>query len=229
VRRPGGSFQSQRDCSRQDTPLLAEVPGQGPADSCPGSAGTSVLLSVERRSRHPGLHRLAEACAVLLLPAVCGCARSEAAGIERPRIAEGARASFEDRFLVRPDGTALDRRTGLSWQRCPLGTVLEDERCIPVPGDPQTLTWTQALAATRAVDEGPGFAGHRDWRLPSQNELLSIVEARWREPRVVERVFPVTPPEPFLASSVYSAVETLSWEAHSRRGADPAMRVRLVR
>ncbi len=157
------------------------------------------------------------------------CARSEAAGFDRRRIGESAPASFEARFLVRRDGTALDRRTGLTWQRCPLGTALEDERCIPVPGDPQTLTWTQALAAARTLDEGPGFAGHRDWRLPAQNELLSIVEVRWREPRVVDRVFPVTPPEPFLAGTVYSAVETLSWEAHSRRGASPVMRVRLVR
>jgi hypothetical protein len=170
-----------------------------------------------------------EVCAVVLLPAVCGCARSEAAGIERPRPVPSAQVPFEERFLVRPDGTALDRRTGLSWQRCPLGTALEDDRCIPVPGHLQTLTWSQALAAARMLDEGGGFAGHRDWRLPSQNELLSIIEARWREPRVVERVFPVTAPEPFLASSVYAAVETLSWEAHSRRGASPAMRVRLVR
>lgn len=175
------------------------------------------------------MHLLAEVCAVLLLPAVWACARSEAAGIERVRSAASVPAPFEERFLVRPDGTALDRQTGLSWQRCPLGTVLEDDRCVPVPGDPQTLTWTQAISAARSLDEGPGFAGHHGWRLPSQNELLAIVELRWREPRVLERVFPVTPPEPFLAPSVYAAVETLSWEAHSRRGASPAMRVRLVR
>lgn len=139
---------------------------------------------------------------------------------------------------MRPDGTALDRRTGLIWQRCPLGTVLddhetpqafEDDRCLAVPGAPQTLTWSEALAVARRLDEGAGFAGHRDWRVPVQNELLSIVEARWREARIVERVFPVTPPEPFLATNVYSAVEMLSWEAHSRRGATPAIRVRLVR
>ena len=46
---------------------------------------------------------------------------------------------------------------------------------------------------------------------------------------MVGGVFPITPPDPFLASTVYSAVETLSWEAHSRRGATPAIRVRLVR
>ena len=179
-----------------------------------------------------------EVCAALLLPALCACARSEAASVERSRAASSAPESAEERFVVLPGGTALDRHTGLSWQRCPLGTVLddggtpqalEDDRCLATSGAPQTLTWTQALAAARGLDEGAGFAGHRDWRVPGRNELLSIVEARWREPQVVGRVFPVTLPDPFLASTVYSAVETLSWEAHSRRGATPAIRVRLVR
>jgi hypothetical protein len=181
---------------------------------------------------------LLDVCAVLLLPAVCACARSEAASVDRARPSLNAQEAFEERFLVRPNGTALDRRTGLSWQRCPLGTVLddggtpqdfEDDRCLPTSGAPQALTWSQALAATRRLDEGGGFAGHRDWRVPGPNELRSIVEARWREPRIVGRVFPVTPPDPFLAPSVYSAVETLSWEAHSRHGATPVIRVRLVR
>ena len=166
------------------------------------------------------------------------CARSEAASVERARASLNAQEASSERFLVRPDGTALDRRTGLSWQRCPLGTVLddggtpealEDDRCLATSGAPQTLSWNQAVAAARRLDEGGGFAGHRDWRVPAQNELLSIVEARGLEPRVVGRVFPVTLPDPFLASTTYSAVETLAWEAHSRRGATPAIRVRLVR
>lgn len=169
---------------------------------------------------------------------MCACARSEAASVERRRASLDAHEALEERFLVRPDGTALDQRTGLSWQRCPLGTVLddggtphslEDDRCVATSGAPQTLTWNQALAAAARLDDGAGFAGHRDWRVPGRNELLSIVEARWREPQIVGRVFPATPPDPFLASTVYSAVETLSWEAHSRRGATPAVRVRLVR
>ena len=139
---------------------------------------------------------------------------------------------------MRPDGTALDRRTGSIWQRCPLGTVLddgetpqalEDDRCLPSAGAPQILTWKAALAAARQLDENGGFAGHSDWRIPGQKEFLSVVEARWREPQIVGRVFPVTPPDPFLASNVYTAVEMLSWEAHSRKGESPAIRVRLVR
>jgi hypothetical protein len=186
---------------------------------------------VERRG-------LLDVCAVLLLPAVCACARSEAASVERRRASLDAQETFEERFLVRADGTALDRRTGLSWQRCPLGTVLddggtprdlEDDRCVASSGAPQTLSWNQAVTAARRLDDGAGFAGHRDWRVPARNELLSIVEARWTEPRILGRVFPVTLPDPFLASTVYSAVETLSWEAHSRRGAAPAIRMRLVR
>ncbi len=170
---------------------------------------------------------------LLILSSVCACARSEAASVSSlPRDAS------EEWFQVRADGTALDRRTGALWQRCPLGTVLddrgtpqslEDDRCLPSAGAPQTLTWRAALTAARQLDESGGFAGFSDWRVPGQKELLSVVEARWRQPRMFGRVFPPVPPDPFLASTVYSAVETLSWEAHSRRGASPAIRVRLVR
>lgn len=192
---------------------------------------------MERRAPGPGPHLLVAVCGTLLSCA-SGCARSEAAAVENPRPVSSAQEASGERFLVRPDGTALDRRTGRVWQRCPLGTVLDDQgtpealdddRCLAASGAPQTLSWTQALAAARRLDEGAGFAGHRDWRVPAQDELRSIVEARWREPRLVGQVFPVTPPDPFLATTVYSAVETLSWEAHSRRGGAPAIRVRLVR
>ncbi|HEY1333377.1 MAG TPA: DUF1566 domain-containing protein [Myxococcaceae bacterium] len=193
---------------------------------------------MERRSAHPGIRLLSEVCAVLLLPSVCACTRSEAAGIDDRRTAESAQTSFEERFIVGRDGTALDRQTGLTWQRCPVGTslddrgtpaALEDDRCITIPGDPQTLTWKAAVAEARQLDESGGFAGHVDWRVPGQKELLSVVEARWRQPKVVGHVFPLTPPDPFQVATIYSAIETLSWEAHSRRGASPAVRVRLVR
>jgi len=143
-----------------------------------------------------------------------------------------------DRFVARPDGTAFDRRTGVTWQRCPLGTFLDDrgtpetfdnDRCLPSSGAPQTLTWTAAVVAARQLDETGGFAGYSDWRVPGQKELLGIVEARGRDPRIIGGVFPVVSADPFLGSTVYSAVETLSWEAHSRRGVPAAVRVRLVR
>jgi hypothetical protein len=197
-----------------------------------------VFACVEAGTPERGSRRRMGSCALLLLSSVCACAPSEAAKIQPPRVSSRLADAPDERFLVRPDGTALDRRTGVIWQRCPLGTVLddhgtpqilEDDRCLPSAGAPQTLTWKAALTAARQLDESGGFAGHSDWRVPGQKELLSLIEARWREPRIVGRVFPLTPPDPFSASTVYSANETLSWEAHSREGGNPAIRVRLVR
>jgi hypothetical protein len=188
---------------------------------------------------HPQhLRRWILACALPLLSSVCACARSEAAASEPPRRPSAFEDLAGDRFVARPDGTAFDRRTGVTWQRCPLGTflddrgtpeALDDDRCLPSSSAPQTLTWTAAMVAARQIDESGGFAGYSDWRVPGQRELLSIVEARGRDPRIIGGVFPVISLDPFVGSTVYSAVETLSWEAHSRRGVPAAVRVRLVR
>lgn len=57
------------------------------------------------------------------------------------------------------DQTITDNVTGLMWQRVPLtGT---------------TYTWAQAVATCSTL----ALAGHRDWRLPSRIELVSIVDA----------------------------------------------------
>lgn len=88
-----------------------------------------------------------------------------------------------------------DKRTGLTWQRCPLGTTLNDKgnadtkddickgTVFPYPGGPkdpckdgsQTAaqcagklfkTWSEAQAAVKAVGNG--------WRLPNVKELASV-------------------------------------------------------
>lgn len=88
-----------------------------------------------------------------------------------------------------------DKRTGLTWQRCPLGSTLDDngspgtkdDKCkgsvFPYPGGPkdpckdgsQTAaqcggklfkTWSEAQAAVKAVGDG--------WRMPNVKEYISI-------------------------------------------------------
>ncbi|WP_437723773.1 DUF1566 domain-containing protein [Sorangium sp. So ce861] len=68
------------------------------------------------------------------------------------------------------DDWVLDRTTGLVWQR----------QAVP------SLPWSEALSHCEELD----LAGHRDWRLPSVKELLSLLDDR--------RVFPVIDQELFL-------------------------------
>lgn len=62
-----------------------------------------------------------------------------------------------ERFVDNGDGTVTDASTGLMWQR------------ETAPG---TYTWQEALEHCAGLD----FAGHKDWRLPTVQELFGIVD-----------------------------------------------------
>lgn len=102
------------------------------------------------------------------------------------------------RFDLQPGGIAVDRRTGLTWMRCPLGYVIDDrqtpddfsdDRCAST-GEPALLNWQAALETAAALNTVGGFAGFSDWRLPNVKELVSIVERKCMQPARNTTVFP---------------------------------------
>jgi hypothetical protein len=111
------------------------------------------------------------------------------------------------RFTDHGNGTVTDNRTGLRWQRCPLGYTFDgngtpltaDDRCTATSA--ATFTWQQALLAAVALNQGGGYAGFTDWRLPNIKELASIVESRCVGPAINQTVFPDTPPRTVFFSS----------------------------
>jgi len=139
---------------------------------------------------------------VLALPlalAALGCAQ--------PRAGEPA-ADPQAHFRVDGDGTATDLSTGLTWQRCPVGSslddagtpgVLPDDRCRP--SGAQTFSWRAAWLAVQQLNARGGRAGFVDWRVPSLAELASIVAKRPGGPAVDARVFPDTPRSLFLSET----------------------------
>lgn len=86
--------------------------------------------------------------------------------------------------------------TGLEWRRCPEGMNWNEGRC---DGNAETMTWQEGL------QNADDLAG---WRLPSVNELRSIVERCRTGPAVNRHVFPDTPSVLFWsASPVYGRPE----------------------
>ena len=98
-------------------------------------------------------------------------------------------------FRDNGDGTVTDDSTGLMWEKKiehPAGDSVHNvnygyswsqsrERSEVRGGEPDGTAFTMFL---RTLNEN-GFAGHNDWRLPTREELLSIVDAsRW--PRINE-------------------------------------------
>ena len=70
---------------------------------------------------------------------------------------------FENAFVDNRDGTVTDRSTGLMWQK---------------GGFPEGMTWLEAKAFVEQVNR-EGWAGHADWRLPTIEEIASLLETCW--------------------------------------------------
>ena len=94
--------------------------------------------------------------------------------------------SPSSRFTIHGNGTVTDSKTGLMWQRCyfPAG----GENCDQ--GTPiQAMRWEEALGTVARINNGDGYAGYHDWRLPNAKELVSIFEAQCDE-GVNPEIFP---------------------------------------
>jgi Protein of unknown function (DUF1566) len=81
------------------------------------------------------------------------------------------------------DNTVSDQTTLLRWQRCSRG-LNNDAACS---GTTLTADWVAALSYC----QGLSLAG-RTWRLPSINELLSLVDYSTSNPSIRSDVFPGT-------------------------------------
>ena len=137
----------------------------------------------------------------------------------------------DSRFTDNNDGTISDKRTGLMWQKCPLG--LSGSDCST--GTFTLLKWRQALDAA----QNSTVAGYSDWRLPNHKELWSIVEHRCVEPSINLNYFPNTiipaTAGGYSTSTPYADVETAVWVLYFSSGASAGasrnddLYVRLVR
>ncbi|MEZ5512517.1 MAG: DUF1566 domain-containing protein [Steroidobacteraceae bacterium] len=123
------------------------------------------------------------------------------------------------RFDVRGDGTTVDRRTGLMWQRCPVGMTLNDQGTADIFDDTCAASaeiandWQSALQA--ANDDTT--AGHQDWRLPDVKELESIVLPSCAMPAADRGAFPDTPAAPFWSSTPLRQ-DPIAWQVEFLRG-----------
>lgn len=72
------------------------------------------------------------------------------------------------RFVDNGDGTVTDAKTSLMWMRCAVGQEWDGESCL---GYGAIFDWPTALEMASMYT----FAGHKDWRLPSVDELGRLV------------------------------------------------------
>jgi predicted Zn finger-like uncharacterized protein len=75
------------------------------------------------------------------------------------------------KFIDNTDGTVTFVEAGkygrvITWQRCSVGQTWTGTTCN---GEAKKMTWDEAMKFTS------DFAGHNDWRLPTEDELLTLV------------------------------------------------------
>jgi hypothetical protein len=70
-------------------------------------------------------------------------------------------------YVDNGDGTITDLNTGLMWEKKSDDGSIHDQDDL--------YTWWDAFSVLiAALNQGSGFAGHTDWRVPNINELRSI-------------------------------------------------------
>jgi hypothetical protein len=106
-------------------------------------------------------------------------------------------------YVDNGDGTATHKPTNLIWQRCAVGYTWTGSSCT---GTPNNLTFEQAAALTSS------FAGKTDWRLPTIDELESLVDYTKANNVLNSTAFPpATGTDRFWSSSQYPLNAGFQW------------------
>jgi hypothetical protein len=123
------------------------------------------------------------------------------------RLVRGGRAISDQAtptsdFIDNGDGTVTHSLTGLIWMRCSMGQTWTGSECAGGPGN---YSWNDAQKLKSAV------AGYSDWRLPSIQELVSVVEYANYLPAINLTVFPNTDTCRYWSSSVAAGYSGYAW------------------
>ncbi len=92
----------------------------------------------------------------------------------------GTRTEALGKFVDNGNGTVTDKTTGLMWMRFSEGQEWRDQACM---GEAKRF----ALDAAKAIRRD--FAGYTDWRLPTLDELKSIVDQSRSDPAYDPSIF----------------------------------------
>jgi hypothetical protein len=115
-----------------------------------------------------------------------------------------------NRYSDQGDGTVLDTQTGLHWMRFALGQTWDGKVNI---SEAKRYTWQETFNAADSFNQAGGFAGYQDWRVPSIDELKTIIE-RNKKPAINHAMFPATPLSLFWSSTAAVNMVQSAWAVY---------------
>ncbi len=107
-----------------------------------------------------------------------------------------------------------DMVTELSWQGCQAGLKGDNCEMTDASVESQRMTWTEALNYCDTLNWG----GYRDWRLPDEFALQSIVNYGAQTPAIDEIAFPETVESFYWTSSSSVNSANSAWRVSFNRG-----------
>ena len=111
-------------------------------------------------------------------------------------------------FEISSDGQEVtDTRSGLIWQRCPVGMRWDNANC---QGAVQYFMWYEALP----VAQDQARASGKVWRVPNVKELATILDRRHINQAIDPVVFPNTPNDRFWSSTPYATDAFFGWQVN---------------
>jgi hypothetical protein len=115
-----------------------------------------------------------------------------------------------NRYSDQGDGTVVDTITGLQWMRSALGQIWNGKINLT---EAKRYTWQEALSAVDDFNQTGRFAGYQDWRVPSIDELKTLVE-RGKKPAINHAMFPATPLSLFWSSTSAVNINHSAWAVY---------------
>lgn len=113
----------------------------------------------------------------------CGVANTADAAASAPIFPASSATPAAARFQVSPDGQEVaDTQTHLVWRRCVEGMTFDGTTC---KGKPKKYKFGDAKKAAAAAGAG--------WRVPTKDELMTLIAKTKNGARIDLAAFPATP------------------------------------